>query len=116
MRLTSICAGMLALGLGTTLAAFPAPARAAEPIGYQWTMPWDQPPPEFKEVERQGFHDGVQGAMKDYNHHRFPNVENRKEYKKPHVQPALRDDYRKGYRRGYDEAMHHLMESGGHHS
>jgi hypothetical protein len=66
----------LALAFCTAL-GFNGTARAAEPVGAQWNMPWDQPPAEFKEMEKRGFHDGVQGAMKDYDHHRFPDVDRR---------------------------------------
>jgi hypothetical protein len=53
--------------------------------------------------------------MKDFDHHRFPNVENRAEYRHPHIEPGLREDYRRGFRRGYDDAMRHLMQSGDRH-
>ncbi|MGA9669167.1 MAG: hypothetical protein WBQ94_08165 [Terracidiphilus sp.] len=70
---------------------------------------WDAPPGEFREIQRQGFHDGIEGARKDFDNHRAPNVNNRDEYRHPHVSPSARDDYREGFRRGYDVAMHHLM-------
>ena len=110
-----LCAATLALALGASMCIGNS-ARAAEPSGAQWNLPWDQPPSEFKEMERRGFHDGVRGAMKDYDHHRFPDVERRSEYKHPHVEASLRDDYRKGFRRGYDDAMKHLMANNGRHS
>jgi hypothetical protein len=69
---------------------------------------WDQPPHEFTEVKRQGFHDGVEGARKDFDNHRPANVRNRDEFRHPHVDPSLREDYREGFRRGYDAAMSHL--------
>ena len=69
---------------------------------------WDQPPHEFREVQRQGFHDGVEGAKKDFEHHRMPDVNNRDEYRHPNVSKAYREDYREGYRRGYDAAMAHM--------
>lgn len=116
MKRISCAAAALAVVLGASFTAAAMPAPAPAPEGAQMNWPWDQPPSEFKEVERQGFHDGVQGAMKDYDHHRFPSVENRKEYRKPHVHPSLREDYRKGFRRGYDDAMKHLMQTHGQHS
>jgi len=70
---------------------------------------WDAPPPEFREIQRKGFHDGIEGARKDFDNHRRPNVNNRDEYRHPHVDPAMREDYREGFRRGYDTAMRHLM-------
>ena len=71
---------------------------------------WDAPPAEFREVQRQGFHDGIEGARQDFDHHRMPDVNNRKEYRHPHVDPALREDYREGFRRGYEVAMHHMRD------
>ncbi|HEY3627618.1 MAG TPA: hypothetical protein VGL00_15095 [Terracidiphilus sp.] len=82
----------------------------------QITMPWDQPPPEFKEVERRGFNDGVQAAIKDFNHHREPEPERHKEFREPHVHRSFVGDYRKGFQRGYDDAMGHMIRSKGEHS
>ncbi len=70
---------------------------------------WDAPPAEFRQIQRQGFHDGIEGARKDFDHHRAPNVNGREEYRHPHVDPSARDDYRDGFRRGYDVAMQHLQ-------
>ena len=69
---------------------------------------WDQPPREFREIQRQGYHDGVEGARKDYDHHRMPDVNNREEYRHPNVPKSEREDYREGYRHGYEAAMTHL--------
>ncbi|HKN20313.1 MAG TPA: hypothetical protein VJX73_02795 [Terracidiphilus sp.] len=79
--------------------------------GYAQDQPgWDAPPAEFRDVQRQGFHDGIEGARQDFDHHRMPDVNNRKEYRHPHVDPAVREDYREGFRRGYDIAMHHMRD------
>jgi hypothetical protein len=92
-----------------------APARAkAAPTGSpvagaaQERGDWDAPPAEFRDVQRQGFHDGVEGARKDFDNHRPPNVENREEFRHPHVSRDLREDYREGFRAGYERAMTHL--------
>lgn len=70
---------------------------------------WDAPPQEFRDIQRQGFHDGVEGARKDFDHHRYPNVNNRSEFRHPHVPGSARADYRQGFQRGYDVAMNHLL-------
>ena len=31
---------------------------------------WDKPPQEFRDAQRKGFHDGVDAARKDFDHHR----------------------------------------------
>jgi hypothetical protein len=69
---------------------------------------WQAPPSEFREAQRQGFHDGIEGARKDFDNHRLPSVENREEYRHPHVPRDLRGDYREGFRQGYERAMSHL--------
>ena len=75
---------------------------------------WDTPPQEFRDIQRQGFHDGIEGARKDYDNHRRPDVNNRDEYRHPHVPDSAKADYREGFRRGYETAMDHLMN--GHHN
>jgi hypothetical protein len=84
-------------------------AAAAQEPGVVAEQGWDAPPHEFSEIQRKGFHDGVDGARKDFDHHRAPNVQNREEYRHPHVDESARDDYREGFRRGYDAAMNHLQ-------
>jgi hypothetical protein len=110
MRLKWFALPILVLITGV-ITSSPSNAYAAAPQdrGYVDQGGWDAPPAEFRAVQRQGFHDGIEGARRDYDHHRRPDVDNRDEYRHPHVDRALRDDYREGYRRGYEVAMHHLM-------
>ena len=70
---------------------------------------WDAFPTEFNDMQRQGFHDGIEGARRDFENHRPPTPENRDEFRHPHVPPGLREAYREGFRRGYNRAMSHLM-------
>lgn len=69
---------------------------------------WDLPPGQMREVERQGFRDGVDRARRDVGNHRRPNVNNRDEFRHPSVPGYARRDYRSGFRRGYNVAMQHL--------
>jgi len=73
---------------------------------------WDQPHGEFREVQRKGFHDGLEGARKDFDNHRRPNVENRDEYRHPDVPRDDRRDYREAFRRGYEAGVSHWMNGG----
>lgn len=66
------------------------------------------PPPRFSDLQRRGFHDGVEGARKDFGNHRRPNVANRDEYREPHFDPAHWPEYREGFRRGYEMAASRL--------
>jgi hypothetical protein len=70
---------------------------------------WDEVPDEFDVLRRQGFHDGIEGARRDYGNHRRPDVDNRDEYRHPNLPPEQREAYREGFRRGYQVGMNHLM-------
>jgi hypothetical protein len=70
---------------------------------------WNNGPSEFNDAQRRGFQDGMEGARKDYENHRQPNVNNRDEYRHPNVSKGLRRDYREGFQRGYDDGVRHMM-------
>jgi len=101
-----------ALAGGCLLFAGAKPLRAtggpAAPIGYAQERGWDVPPGELDEVSRRGFHDGVEGARKDYGNHRPPNVHNREEFRHPSVPHRDREAYRHGFERGYQAGVEHL--------
>ncbi len=69
---------------------------------------WDQPPSEFNEFERKGFHDGIEGAKKDFDNHRAPSPENRDEFRHPHVPDHDKDAHRRGFQRGYQVGWEHI--------
>jgi hypothetical protein len=71
--------------------------------------PWDAAPREWKEIQRRGFQDGIEGARRDFDNHRRPDVNNRDEYRHPNLPFDQREPYREGFRRGYERAMTHLM-------
>lgn len=101
---------ILGVAASSPARALPAPA---EPEIYGQQYGWDIPPQEYNEVQRRGFHDGVQGAQKDYGNHRQRNVNNREEYRDPDdlpgdIPPQLRNAYRDAFRRGYRTAADHL--------
>jgi ribosome modulation factor len=68
-------------------------------------VPWDAPPPDFSEMERRGFQDGMIGARRDADNHRRPDPNNRDEYRSPGVPQQFWDEYREGFRRGYELAV-----------
>jgi|SRR5580692_6910924 hypothetical protein len=102
---------LLALTLTASGLAIARPYTALAQT-YSQDRSWDTPPQEFKEIQRQGYHDGIEGARKDYDNHRRPDVNNRDEYRHPHVPDSAKADYREGFRRGYEAAMDHMMEGG----
>lgn len=84
----------------------PPPPR---PDSYGPVQPWESAPPEFREAMQRGFHDGVEGARKDFQNHRPPNVNNRDEYRNPHFIPRPdRRDYRIAFLRGYNVGVQHM--------
>jgi hypothetical protein len=104
----------IAIAVGIA-AANPAPAAAASPVAgaYGQQNGWDVPPQEYNEAQRRGFHDGIQGAQRDYGNGRRPNVNNRDEYRDPDdmprdIPPQFREAYRQAFRRGYAVAGAHL--------
>jgi hypothetical protein len=110
MKLKWILSSACGLALVAPASQFAAtPAMPASSTAAVQEGGWDAPPPEFREIQRKGFHDGIEGARKDFDNHRPPNVNNREEYRHPHVDPSMRDDYRDGFRRGYDVATQHLQ-------
>lgn len=112
MKLTRIAIPALALALGTSgfvMAQQYGPPQGPPPQFDRGPGGWDAPPQEFRDIQRQGFHDGVEGARHDIDNHRRPNVNNRDEYRHPHVPPSVRGDYREGFRRGYQVAMEHML-------
>lgn len=106
MRANGFAIAALALALG---AVGPGTMRAAaQAPGYGPEGRWDMPPREFNALQRQGFQDGLEGARRDWDNHRAPNVENRDEYRDPHMPPEQATAYREGFRRGYQVGVSHL--------
>jgi hypothetical protein len=106
----------LAFGPNVVLAQGPPPGYqgGGPPPGYQGgqPQPWEVPPSEFQDIQRRGFHDGIEGARKDFQNHRPPNVNNRDEYRHPAVPGPARHDYREAFRRGYNVGVQHIMNGG----
>jgi hypothetical protein len=106
-RLATSTVLVFLLGSGAAISAQYAPPPGPPPGGG-----WDAPPQEYNPVAQRGFHDGMEGARKDYENHRQPNVNNRDEYRHPNVPHGEREDYRMGFQRGYDAGVRHMMEGG----
>ena len=102
---TWVVAVGVALGTGAAQAQYGQPQQRYE----DGRGGWGAPPQEFREIEQRGFHDGIEGARKDFQNHRRPNVNNRDEFRHPNVPGPLRHDYKEGFRRGYDVGVQHMM-------
>jgi len=95
--------------LGSFPAAYAAGSQAPAYVQHD-EGGWDQPPSDYRDVKRQGFHDGIEAARWDVEHHRHADADDHEHYRHPHVDRGMRDDYREGFRHGYDVAMHHMMD------
>ena len=113
MKTRALTATAIALMMGIGGGAMVAQYYGPPPAQYAQERGWDQAPPEFRAAQERGFHDGIEGARKDFKNHRQPNVMNRDEYRNPHfISPPDREDYRMGFQRGYDVAVRHMYGRG----
>lgn len=114
MTKTWLTVSALALSLGATSGGIAAKAYAAAPAAtpaqYEGQGRWDEPPSEYREAQRQGFHDGVEAARRDFEYHRHKDADDHEIYRHPPVERELRGDYRSAFREGYSRAMHHMRE------
>jgi len=112
MILNRIVVPVLSLLLGaigfSAARASALPLASPSSVSAQDRDDWQTPPRELRDVQRQGFHDGIEGARKDADNHRRPDVNNRDEYRNPHVPGGDREAYRDGFRRGYEVGVSHL--------
>jgi hypothetical protein len=111
LAISALALTLTASGFATAQ-PFSAPAAAIQDHDRDHDHDWNLPPQEFREIQQKGYHDGIEGARKDYDNHRRPDVNNRDEYRHPHVPESARADYREGFRRGYDTAWDHMMNGG----
>lgn len=64
--------------------------------------------------EHRGFYDGMKGAERDFWNHRWPDVNNREEYRDPDSVPGwARHEYREGFRSGYYLRARQIYDGGG---
>ena len=103
-----LAAGVMAAALLVIPTSHATALQGPPPPGYG-AEPWASVPPELQGAEARGFHEGIEGARKDYQNHRPPGVENRDEFRHPPVPHRDRDAYRQGFRRGYQVGVEHLM-------
>jgi hypothetical protein len=114
MTKTWFAVSALALSLGATTGgiaarayATPAPAQP-QYQGQEGQGRWDEPPSEYRDVSRSGFHDGIEAARRDYAERRHKDADDHEMYRHPPVEHSLRDDYRHAFREGYSRAMNHM--------
>ena len=114
MTKTWLTVSALAIALGATSGGVAAKAYAAAPVPsaaqYQDQGRWDEPPSEYRDVQRQGFHDGIEAARHDFETRSHKDADDHERYRHPNVEREFRDDYRHAFREGYSRAMQHMKE------
>ena len=99
---------LVSLGL-TTLGVAGAKAQETPPPPGYYNQPWTRVPDDYRsDIARRGFHDGIEGARRDFENHRPPNVENRDEYRHPDVPHDARHEYRDAFRKGYQRGVENM--------
>jgi len=104
MKFKNALLGVLAVA---TLAFVPGNlvAQGPPPPGYRngpgARQNWENAPSGYRDLQRQAFREGIDGARKDFGNHRRPDVNNRDEYRHPRVSGRDRRAYREAFRRGY---------------
>ena len=98
------------IGLGlTTLGVAGVKAQEGPPPPGYYDQPWTRSPDQYRsDIGRRGFHDGIEGARRDFQNHRPPNVNNRDEYMRKTafpVPPNMLNSYRRAFRAGYDHGV-----------
>lgn len=98
----------LAVPAGMTARAHAAALPAG--TGLYQDRPWDQAPDEYRDVQRQGFHDGIEAARSDWDRHSHRDADDHDRYKHPPVAREFHGDYRDGFKHGYDMAVRHMRD------
>jgi len=113
MTKTWLAVSALALSLGATSGGIAARAYAAPAPSqpqYEGQGRWDEAPSEYRDAERQGFHDGVEAARHDFETRSHKDADDHDRYRHPRVEREMVSDYRAGFKEGYSRAMHHMKD------
>jgi ribosome modulation factor len=62
----------------------------------------------FGDAQAQGYRDGIEGAVHDWDNNRRPDPNNRDEYRRPRVSPQMAEPYRDGFRHGYERVAQEM--------
>ncbi|KAA6455715.1 hypothetical protein DYQ86_27245 [Acidobacteria bacterium AB60] len=112
MKVKAMAIPALAFALAAPAGWMSSKAYAASPAqpasGFYQERGWDEPPEEFRDAQRRGFHEGIEAARRDADHHSRKDADDHEMYKHPPVERELRNDFREGFRRGYQTAMDHM--------
>jgi hypothetical protein len=89
--------------LALAVSMFSAPAALIAQYGHP---SWDAPPSSYRQdLQRSAYRDGINGASKDLQNRRRPDVNNRDEYR--NYNGPGRNTYREAFRAGYQAFWRH---------
>ncbi len=97
-----LTAATLAVGMTVSPMAVP---RANAQISFH--LGWQEPPREYNDIQRQGFHAGIEAARHDLDMGMPPDPRRHWDFRRPEVPPGARDDFRHSFSRGYEMAYQH---------
>lgn len=95
------------LAVGMTLSPMAVPKAEAQ---ISFHLGWQQPPQEYNDFQRQGFHAGIEAAHEDLDHGLPPDPHRHWDFRRPHVPPGARDDFRRGFQHGYEMSYQHRSD------
>jgi Spy/CpxP family protein refolding chaperone len=107
---TAALGAALVIPAGMLTATAHAAVLPAAQDGYGQNRAWDQPPDDYRDAQRQGFHEGIEAARRDWDRHSHKDMDDHEQYKHPPVSEDLRSDFRDGFKHGYEMAMHHMKD------
>ncbi|WP_162601571.1 hypothetical protein [Occallatibacter savannae] len=99
-----------------------AAAQEQYPANPQYSQPqyqdqdrgdWQRYPDDYRDAQRQGFHEGMEAARHDYMDRRRADADDHQMYKHPPVRgDEAKRDFREGFKEGYRRAMDHMRNGG----
>lgn len=97
------------LAAATLMAAMTISPMAVPPANAQFSIHfgWQQPPRQYNDVQRQGFHAGIDAGRRDIDRGLPPDPHRHRRFRHPPVPGGARHDFRRGFRHGYDMAYQH---------
>lgn len=103
----AFCLGAPATVKATIREAQPA-ASAVQYQNQDRDRDWDRTPDDYRDIQRQGFREGVEAARRDYMNHRHADADDHDIYKHPPVDERDVGQFREGFKEGYRRAMNHV--------
>ena len=74
---------------------------------------WNRDPDNYRDAQRQGFHEGMEAARRDFQDRRHADADDNRMYRHPPVRgDEAKRDFREGFKEGYRRAMDHMRNGG----